>query len=55
VLQKEEEGDEKYKENKTNFEGAYLGNSLADSAPIWKWRCPTPRKFTQRILCVSVP
>jgi len=32
VLRNEEE---KYKENKTNFEGEYLGNSLADSAQIW--------------------
>jgi len=31
-------------ENKTNFEGAYLGNSSADSAQIWNWRCPTLRK-----------
>jgi len=38
VLQKEEK--EKYEENKTNFEGAYLGNSLVDSAQIWNWRCP---------------
>ena len=39
---------EKYEENKVNFEGAYLGNSLADSAQIWNWRCPTPREFTQK-------
>jgi len=31
VLQKEEE---KYEEHKTNFEGAYLRKSLADSAQI---------------------
>ena len=43
--------EEKFEENKTNFEG---GNGLADSAQIWKWRYPTPRKFTQKILCVSV-
>jgi len=54
VLQKEEEGEEKYEENKTNFEGAYLRNGLADLAQIWNWRCPTLREFTQRILCVSV-
>ena len=42
------EGKEKYKENKTNYEGAYLGNSLADSAQIWNWRCPTSREFTQK-------
>jgi len=36
----------KYEENKTNFEGAYLGNGLADSAQNWNWRCPTPREFT---------
>jgi len=41
-LQKEE-GEEKYEENKTNFEDAYLGNALAHSAQIWNWRCPTPR------------
>jgi len=57
VLRKEEEKEEreeKYEENKTNFEGAYLGSSLVHSAQIWKWRCPTPRKFAQKILCVSV-
>ena len=43
------EGEEKYKENKTNFEGAYLGNGLVDSAQIWNWRCPTPRKCAQKI------
>jgi len=52
VLRKEE-GEEKYKENKTNFEGAYLRNGLVDSAQIWNWRCPTPWKFAQEILCVS--
>jgi len=52
VLRKEEE---KYKENKTNFEGAYLENSLVDLAQIWNWRCPTPRKFAQKILCVYAP
>ena len=30
-----------------NFEGAYLGNSLVNSAQIWNWKCPTPREFTQ--------
>ena len=30
-----------------NFEGAHLGNSLADSAQIWNWGCPIPREFTQ--------
>jgi len=34
------------KKNKTNFAGAYLGKSLADSAIIWNWRYPTPREFT---------
>jgi len=54
VLQKEEEKEEeKYEENKMNFEGAYLGNGLVDSAQIWNWRCPTPKKFAQKILCVS--
>jgi len=54
VLRKEEEGEEKYEENKMNFEGAYLGNGLADSAQIWNWRCPTLKEFTQKISCVSV-
>jgi len=35
VLQKEEREEEKCEENKTNFEGAYLGNGLPDSAQIW--------------------
>jgi len=34
VLQKEEEGEGKYEENKMNFEGVYLGNGLVDSAQI---------------------
>jgi len=34
VLRKEEKGEEKYEENKMNFEGAYLGNGLADLAQI---------------------
>ena len=42
VLRKEEEGEGE--ENKTNFEGAYLRNSLADSAQILNWKCPTPRE-----------
>jgi len=33
VLRKEK-GEEKYEENMMNFEGAYLGNGLADSAQI---------------------
>ena len=54
VLQKEEkEGEEKYEEDKTNFEGAYLGNGLVDSAQIQNWRFPTLRKFAKKILCVS--
>jgi len=44
----------KCKENKMNFEGAYLRNGLADSAQICNWRCPTLREFTQKISCVSV-
>ena len=51
MLGKEEE---KYKENKTNFEGAYLGNSSVDSVLIWNWKYPTPREFLQKISCVSV-
>jgi len=41
----------KFKENKMDFEGAYLGKGLVDSAQIWNWRCPTPRKLAQK-LCV---
>jgi len=33
-LLRKEEGEEKYEENKTNFEGVYLGNGLADSAKL---------------------
>jgi len=51
VLLKEEEGEEKYEENKTDFEGAYLGKSLVDSG---NWRCHTPKELTQQISCVSV-
>jgi len=46
--------EEKYEEIKMNFEGAYLGNSLMDSAQIWNQRCPTSTEFTQKNLCVSV-
>jgi len=51
--EEEEEGEEKYEENKTNFEGAYLGKGLVDSAQIWNWKCPTPKKCAQKIWCVS--
>jgi len=51
---KKEVGEEKYEENKVNVEGTYPGNGLADSAQIWNWRCPTTRKLTHKILCVSV-
>ena len=34
---------EKVEENKTNFEGTYLGNGLEDSVQIFNWRCPTPQ------------
>jgi len=34
VLRKEEGEKEKYEENKTNFEGTYLGKGLADLAQI---------------------
>ena len=51
VLQKREE---KYKENKVNFEGAYLRNGLVDLAQIWNWRCLTPREVTQKFLYVFV-
>jgi len=44
VLQKEE----KYEENETNFEVAYLSNSLTDSTHIWNRKCHTPSKFTQK-------
>ena len=50
MLRKEEftEGEEKYEENKTNFEGAYLENGLTDLAQIRNWGCPTPREFAQK-------
>ena len=55
MLRKEEKkGEEKYEENKTNFEGAYLRKGLVDSAQIWNWRCPTLRELTEKILCFSV-
>ena len=38
VLQKEE----KYEENKTNFENAYLGNNLVDSAQNLELEVPHP-------------
>jgi len=42
------EKEEKYEENKINFDVTYLRNSLADSARIWNLRCPTLRKFAQK-------
>ena len=50
MLRKEEkkEGEEKYEENETNFEGAYLRKGLVDSAQIWNWRCPTPSELANR-------
>ena len=42
---------EKNKENKTNFEGAYFWNGLADSAEL---EVPHPREFAQKNSCVSV-
>jgi len=52
--EKKKKEKEKYKKIKTNFEGAYVGNSLTDSAQIWNWKCSTPRDFTQKISCVFV-
>ena len=44
--QKEKAKDEeKYKENKTNFEGTYLGDGWADSTQIWNRRYLTPMEF----------
>ena len=51
VFRKEEWYKRKCKEK---FEGAYLGNGLADSAQIWNWRCPTLRKVSQKHMYVSV-
>ena len=42
------------KKIETNFKSTYLENGLMDSAQIWSWRCPTPRKFAQKISCVSI-
>jgi len=47
VLRKED----KYGENKANFEGS---NGLTDLAQIWNASCPTPRKFALKIVHVSV-
>jgi len=47
VLQKE--GEEKYEENKMNFEGAYLGNGLANSV---KLKVPHPEGIrTENFVC----
>ena len=40
--------DEKYEENKINFEGAYLSDGWVDSTQIWNRRCSTPREFLQQ-------
>ena len=40
--------EEKYKENKMNFEGAYLKNHWTDLAQFWNRRCLTPRDFSQK-------
>ena len=47
MLQKEE----KYEENKTNFEGVYLRNGLVDSAQIRNWGAP-PQRNLYRKICV---
>ena len=44
----------KYKENKMNFEDAYLSDGSVDSAPIWNRRCPTPRECLQQNWLISV-
>ena len=54
VLQKKE-GEEKYvRATKTNFEGTYLSNGLADWAKIWNWKCPQPEKIPKRNWLVFV-
>ena len=44
-----EKKEENYEENKTNFEGAYFWNGLADSAQIRNWRCPTRGNLHSKI------
>ena len=34
-----------------NFEGAYLGNGLADSAQIWNWRYPAQENSHRKFVC----
>jgi len=37
--------DEEYEENKTNFDGIYLGIDLMDSAQIWYLEVPHPEEM----------
>ena len=37
-----------------NFQGAYLGNDLADTAQIQNWTCSTLREFVQKKSSISV-
>ena len=48
MLRKEEEEEEKYEENKTNFEDAYFGNGLAD----FETEGAPPRGNSYRKFCV---
>ena len=52
MLRKEEKEVEKHEENKTNFEGAYLGNGLVDSAQILELEVPHPEEIcTENFVC----
>ena len=42
------EDEEKYEENKMNFEGVHLKNSLTDLVQIWYERCPTQVMFHRK-------
>ena len=44
----------KIKENRMNFEGAYLSDGWADSTQIWNRRCPTLMEFPQQNWLISV-
>ena len=46
--------EEKYELQKTNFEGAYLKDSLTYLAQIWNERFAIPRDVSQKKLVTSV-
>ena len=53
-MKKKAADEEKYEENKTNFEGAYLSDGWEDSTRIWNRRCPTSREFSQQNWLFSI-